>query len=120
VLSLSLSLRPVIVRTNAGGGRGGQAEFLYKVKPKLTQQFAGAEKHGVPYAVVLGEDELAAGMVKIKEMGLPDGHPEKNGVDVELAEIVQEVQARLAARGQREEELARGVKAVQLEQREAV
>ena len=36
---------------------GIKAEYLYKVKPKLPAQFAGAEKNGVPYAVVLGEDE---------------------------------------------------------------
>jgi len=75
------------------------------------QQFANAEKYGVPYAIVLGEDELAGGMAKIKEMGLPDGHPEKNGVDVKLAEIVQEVQARLKAKGlKEEEELVRAVR----------
>jgi histidyl-tRNA synthetase len=44
---------------------------------------------------VLGEDELAAGMVKIKEMGLPEGHPDKNGVDVKLDELVEEVRKRI-------------------------
>ena len=34
-----------------------------------------AEKNGVPFAVIIGEDELAQGVVKIKEMGLPEGHP---------------------------------------------
>jgi histidyl-tRNA synthetase len=97
-----------------------QAEFFYKVKPKLPQQFAGAEKNGVPYAVVLGEDELVAGMVKIKEMGLPEGHPEKNGVDVKLDELVQEVKKRLIARGLKEEELVRAVQAVQLGERKKV
>lgn len=74
---------------------GIKAEFFYKVKPKLPQQFASAERNGVPYAVVLGEDELAAGMVKIKEMGLPEGHPDKNGVDVKLDELVEEVRKRI-------------------------
>ncbi|KAF8545445.1 hypothetical protein BDD12DRAFT_914949 [Trichophaea hybrida] len=99
---------------------GIKAEFFYKVKPKLPQQFAGAEKNGVPYAVVLGEDELAAGMVKIKEMGLPDGHPEKNGVDVKLDDLVQEVKARLVAKDLKEEELVRAVQAVQLGEREPI
>lgn len=74
---------------------GIKAEFSFKVKPKLPQQFASAERNGVPYAVVLGEDELANGLVKIKEMGLPDGHPEKNGVDVKLTDLVKEVRKRI-------------------------
>ena len=32
-----------------------QAEFLYKVKPKLPQQFKAAEQNGVPFALILGE-----------------------------------------------------------------
>ena len=70
----------------------------------------------MPYAVVLGEDELAAGVVKIKEMGLPDGHPDKNGIDVKLADLVAEVRSRLAACGTKEAKLVRAVQAVQLEE----
>ncbi len=40
---------------------------------------------------------MAQGQVKIKEMGLPKGHPEKDGVLVDLKDIVPEVQKRLAA-----------------------
>lgn len=78
-----------------------QAEFLYKVKPKLPNQFKAAEVNGVPFAIILGEDELAQGKVKIKEMGLSDDHPEKEGVLVNLSEIAQEVRQRL----NRQEEL---------------
>lgn len=49
----------------------------------------------MPFAVILGEDELAQGKVKIKEMGLPEGHPEKDGVMVEKSNLVQEVRERL-------------------------
>jgi histidyl-tRNA synthetase len=49
----------------------------------------------VPFAVVLGEDEVAQGKVKIKEMGLQEGHPEKDGVLVNLSELVSEVRQRL-------------------------
>ena len=70
----------------------------------------------MPYAVVLGEDELAAGVVKIKEMGLPDGHPDKNGIDVKLADLVAEVRSRLAAHGTKEANLVRAVQAVKLEE----
>ncbi|KAI9894663.1 MAG: Cytoplasmic and mitochondrial histidine tRNA synthetase [Vezdaea aestivalis] len=56
---------------------GIKAEFSYKVKPKLPAQFKAADAAGIPFAVILGEDEQAQGKLKIKEMGLPDGHPEK-------------------------------------------
>jgi histidyl-tRNA synthetase len=46
-------------------------------------------------AVVIGEDEVAQGKVNIKEMGLREGHPEKNGVLVNLADIVPEIRQRL-------------------------
>jgi histidyl-tRNA synthetase len=72
-----------------------QAEFQYKHKPKLQAQFKLAEQGGIPFAVVLGEDEQAQGKVKIKEMGLPDGHPEKEGVLVDLKDLVPEVRVRL-------------------------
>lgn len=68
---------------------------MYKVKPKLPNQFKAAEVNGVPMAVVIGEDEVAQGKVKIKEMGLRDGHPEKDGVLVDLADIVPEIRQRL-------------------------
>lgn len=74
----------------------GQAEFSYKIKPKLPQQFKAAEQGGVPFAVILGEDELAAGKVRIKEMGLEEGHPEKEGVLVDFTALTDEVKARLA------------------------
>lgn len=73
-----------------------QAEFAYKLKPKLPQQFKAAEVAGIPFAVILGEEELAAGQVKIKEMGLPESHPEKEGVLVEISKLVDEIKARIA------------------------
>lgn len=76
---------------------GIKSEFLYKVKPKLDKQFAAAEANGTPWAVVLGEDELKEGKVKIKEMGLAADHPEKNGVAVSIDELVPEMKKRLEA-----------------------
>ena len=49
----------------------------------------------MPFAVILGEDEQAQGKVKVKEMGLPEGHPEKDGVMVDLKDLVAEVRSRL-------------------------
>ena len=72
-----------------------KAEFMYKTKPKLPPQFSNAEKNGVPFAVVLGQEEMKKGTVKIKELGLPEGHPEKNGVEVLTVDLVKEVTRRL-------------------------
>lgn len=72
-----------------------QAEFAYKVKPKVPQQFKAVDASGVPFGIMLGDDEVAQGKVKIKEMGLRDGHPEKEGILVDLADMAGEVKARL-------------------------
>jgi histidyl-tRNA synthetase len=68
----------------------------------------------VPFAIVLGEDELAQGKVKVKEMGLPNGHPEKEGVLVEISSLVSEVRQRIA-RITEVDELAQEVAGVKVE-----
>jgi histidyl-tRNA synthetase len=70
---------------------GIKAEFAAKVKPKLPQQFKTAESGGVPLAVILGEDELAAGNVRLKALGLPEGHVEKEGFLVARKDMVVEI-----------------------------
>lgn len=75
---------------------GIKTEFSYKAKPKLPQQFKQAETAGVPLAVILGEDELKAGKVKIKVLGIKDeNNPEKDGVLVERKDMVEEIRKRL-------------------------
>jgi histidyl-tRNA synthetase len=74
---------------------GIKTEFSYKVKPKLQAQFKAAETGGVPLAVILGEDELKEGKVKLKVMGLSEDDPEKNGVLVAKEDLVAEVRKRL-------------------------
>lgn len=68
---------------------GIRTEFAAKVKPKLPQQFKAATD--VPLAIILGQDELAAGQVRLKLLGLPEGHPDKEGVLVSKVDIVAEV-----------------------------
>lgn len=85
---------------------GIKAEFSYKLKPKLQAQFKSAESDTVPFAVILGEEEQAAGKAKIKEMGLPEGHPEKDGIMVNLADLAVEVKKRLAKKAGTMAELA--------------
>lgn len=41
------------------------------------------------------QDELAQGKVKIKEMGLPVGHPLKEGELISLDNLVEEVKLRI-------------------------
>lgn len=84
------------------------------MKPKLPNQFKAAEVNGVPFAVVLGEDELAQGKVKIKEMGLRDGHPEKEGVLVNLTDVAEEVKQRLQRKRELDDltQMAEGLRVV--------
>jgi len=77
---------------------GLKVEFTYKKKPKPQVQFKNAETAGAPIAVILGEDEQAKGEVRVKEMGLPDGHPEKEGVLVKITNLAAEVSRRVDAR----------------------
>ncbi|KAI9842039.1 MAG: Cytoplasmic and mitochondrial histidine tRNA synthetase [Sclerophora amabilis] len=91
---------------------GIKAEFSYKLKPKLPAQFKAAEAGGVPFAVILGEDEQREGKVKIKELGLEEGHVEKEGVLVSVDDLVAEVKSRLGARDDGLEGLAGGMRNV--------
>lgn len=61
----------------------------------MPAQFKAAENNGVPFAIFLGDDEVAQNKVKIKEMGLPEGHPEKEGILVDQSDMVAEVKVRL-------------------------
>jgi histidyl-tRNA synthetase len=57
---------------------------------------------------------MAAGKVKIKEMGLRDGHPEKEGVLVDLKDLVTEVRTRISRKSKLDEMVkqAEGLKVV--------
>lgn len=75
---------------------GIRAEFSPKVKPKLPQQFKAAE--GVPLGVILGEDEIANGQVRLKVLGQGEnkGSDDKpaekdNGKLVSLDDLADEV-----------------------------
>jgi len=75
---------------------GIKSEFTYKLKPKFDKQFKQAETAGIPLAVILGEDELRDGKVKIKVLGIRDeNNPEKDGVLVDRSSMVDEIRKRL-------------------------
>ncbi|KAI1433273.1 hypothetical protein GGR50DRAFT_515317 [Xylaria sp. CBS 124048] len=75
---------------------GISAEFSQKVKPRVPQQFKAASNAGTPLAVIIGEEELKAGKVRVKVLGLPDGHPDKEGNLVEKTDLVAECKRLLA------------------------
>ncbi|CAG8790032.1 13851_t:CDS:10, partial [Dentiscutata erythropus] len=47
---------------------GIKAEFMYKNKPKLQPQFSVCDRDQIPFAVIIGRDELNRGEVRIKDM----------------------------------------------------
>lgn len=49
---------------------GISAEYVYKKKPKLSQQFDFADKYGIPYAIILGQDEWEKKLLRIKRLGM--------------------------------------------------
>lgn len=73
------------------------AEYTAKVKPKPQQQFSASE--GVPIAVILGQDELEAGMVRVKQLhvGAQDTTEKDKGKMVPRENLVEEVRDLLAA-----------------------
>ncbi|KND92408.1 Histidine--tRNA ligase, mitochondrial [Tolypocladium ophioglossoides CBS 100239] len=74
---------------------GIRAEFSPKVKPKLPQQFKAAED--VPLGVILGQDELAAGQVRLKALGQGDDKSDEKdrGKLVSLDDLADEVKKML-------------------------
>ncbi|EWC45227.1 hypothetical protein DRE_05954 [Drechslerella stenobrocha 248] len=86
---------------------GIKAEFLYKSCPKMQVQFKAAEVAGVPFAVIIFNEQLGLDTVRIKELGLPDGHPEKEGVAVAVNDLVEEVKKRLKTTGGIEQYISR-------------
>lgn len=99
---------------------GIKTEFSWKVKPKLPQQFKAAEAGGVPFAVILGEDELAEGKVRLKQMGLSEDNPEKEGVMVSREELVAEVRKRLTKLADGLDEAAQMIAELKVQEKEDV
>ncbi|PIL31285.1 hypothetical protein GSI_05983 [Ganoderma sinense ZZ0214-1] len=75
---------------------GIKTDFFLKAKPKLPAQFAAGEKDEVPFAIILGGDELKEGLVTVKEQKweFVDGKKVKvesadKGTKVKRAELIQ-------------------------------
>ena len=64
---------------------GVASEFGFKPNPKMGDQINYALEGGIPYMVLFGEDEIANGTVKIKDMA------ERTEVTVGLSDLVAEI-----------------------------
>lgn len=99
---------------------GIKTESSWKAKPKLPQQFKATEASGIPFAVILGEDELAEGKVKLKQMGLSEDNPEKECVILSREGLVAETKKRLTKLADGLDEAARMVAELKLQKKEDV
>lgn len=61
----------------------------------MPPQFKAAEQGGVPFSVIIYNEKLGLDTVNLKELGLPNDHPEKEGIPVPLKDLVQEVKKKL-------------------------
>ncbi|KAM0617882.1 hypothetical protein ACHAO3_001478 [Verticillium nonalfalfae] len=76
---------------------GIQAEFTAKVRPKPQQQFSASE--GAPVAVILGQEELNAGQVRVKQLHVGDRNAAQKdkGQLVARQDLVEAVRTLLAS-----------------------
>ncbi|KAI8640612.1 histidyl-tRNA synthetase [Parasitella parasitica] len=51
---------------------GINASFSFKNKPKLEKQWLACEKEQIPFAVIIGKDEIENGKIRIKDMRSKD------------------------------------------------
>ncbi|XP_068021795.1 histidine--tRNA ligase, cytoplasmic-like [Melanerpes formicivorus] len=68
---------------------GIKAEMLYRKDPKLLKQLQYCEDTGIPLAAIVGEQELAGGVVKLRDVST------RQEVDIPRAELVDEIRRRL-------------------------
>lgn len=65
-------------------------EHSYKNNPKLLAQLQHCEEYQIPLAVILGESELAKGVVKLRDVVT------RNEVEVPRGSLADEIRKRLA------------------------
>ncbi|RIA97797.1 mitochondrial and cytoplasmic histidine-tRNA ligase Hrs1 [Glomus cerebriforme] len=73
---------------------GIKAEFMYKAKPKLQPQFSVCDRYQIPFAVIIGKDELNIGQVRIKDMRSKE-QGEGGGSSVKRSDMITELKRRL-------------------------
>ncbi|CAG8528368.1 9714_t:CDS:10, partial [Scutellospora calospora] len=73
---------------------GIKAEFMYKNKPKLQPQFSVCDRDQIPFAVIIGRDELSRGEVRIKDMRSKE-QGEGGGSSIKRSDMIVELNKRL-------------------------
>ncbi|KAJ2559356.1 Cytoplasmic and mitochondrial histidine tRNA synthetase [Coemansia sp. RSA 1933] len=71
------------------------AEFTYKTKPGMQSQFNTCDTSVIPWAVIIGKDEVEQGVVRIKNMIHKASDEEKAGLLVNRSDMVAELKKRL-------------------------
>lgn len=71
--------------------KSSQAEHSYKLNPKLLVQLQHCEEHQIPLVVVLGDAELAQGLVKLREVTT------REETNVKLEDLAAEIRRRQQA-----------------------
>merc|ERR1711874_275260 len=66
-----------------------RAEHSYKKSPKMLNQLQYCEEQGIPYAIVIGESEIAAGIVKLRDIST------RQEVEVQRSEMLDTVRNKL-------------------------
>ncbi|KAK5071777.1 Cytoplasmic and mitochondrial histidine tRNA synthetase [Lithohypha guttulata] len=90
----ALKERYAVIKTL--GEAGISAKTMHKEKAKLPAQFKKADSKGARIGVILGEDEIRNGQVKVKIMGLTDdSDPRKEGILIPRGDLVKEVSGML-------------------------
>uniref|UniRef100_A0AC11BMA0 Histidyl-tRNA synthetase 2, mitochondrial n=1 Tax=Ovis aries TaxID=9940 RepID=A0AC11BMA0_SHEEP len=69
---------------------GIKAELMYKNNPKLLPQLQYCENMGIPLVVIIGEQELKEGVIKLRSV------PSREEVAIKRENLVAEVQKRLS------------------------
>uniref|UniRef100_A0A182QC12 histidine--tRNA ligase n=1 Tax=Anopheles farauti TaxID=69004 RepID=A0A182QC12_9DIPT len=69
---------------------GVKAEHSYKLNPKLLAQLQHCEEYQIPYAIILGDGELARGVVKLREIAT------RKEEEVALDTFIDELRRRLS------------------------
>ena len=55
--------------------KGNVCEILYKTNPG--KAFKDADKLGARFAIIIGEEEIKNNTIKVKDLSLPQDHPQK-------------------------------------------
>merc|ERR1712107_92047 len=66
-----------------------RAEHSYKKNPKMLNQLQYCEEQGIPLAIVLGESEIAAGVVKLRNIAT------REEAEVKREEMLQAIKSKL-------------------------